>query len=153
MPLARFSQISLLLICVSSLPALAAQATTEVTAQTESTRQIVTAAIRLDDLSMIIVPVSINDSGPYAFLLDTVSGKTMIDQKLAAELGLPQVGERKIMGVLGSTKMSVVRANSVSVAGATISDLNMSSTANRMVSSQHRSSSPSSSAAAQGSSS
>lgn len=132
MPLSRFSQISMLLICVSRLPALAAHATAEVTGQTEATPQIVTAAIRLDDLSMIIVPVSINDSGPYAFLLDTGSGKTMIDQKLADELGLPQVGERKILGVLGSAKMSVVRANSVSVAGATISDLNVSSTANRM---------------------
>ena len=110
MPLYRFGQIFLLLICVSSLPALAAQATTEATGQTEPTPQIVTAAIRLDDLSMIIVPVSINDSGPYAFLLDTGSGKTMVDQKLADELGLPQVGERKIMGILGSTRMSVVRA-------------------------------------------
>ena len=34
-----------------------------------------------------------------------------------------------MMGVLGSAKMSVVRANSVSSAGATISDLNVSSTA------------------------
>jgi predicted aspartyl protease len=132
MPLSRFSQIFLLLICVSSLPALAAPPTTEVTGQTEPTPQIVTATIRLDDLSMIIVPVSINGSGPYDLLLDTGCAKTMVDQKLADELGLPQVGERKIMGVLGSTKMSVVRANSVSVAGATISDLNVSSTANRM---------------------
>ncbi len=132
MPLSRFSQVSLLLICVSSLPTLAALATTKVTGQTEPTPQIVTATITLDDLSMIIVPVSINGSGPYDLLLDTGSGKTIIDQKLADELGLPKVGERKIMGVLGSTKMSVVRANSVSVAGATISDLNVSSTANRM---------------------
>jgi Aspartyl protease len=128
MPLSRFSQVSLLLICISGLPALAAQATS----QSEPTRQIVTVSVRLDDLSMIIVPVSINGSGPYAFLLDTGSSKTMIDQRLAGDLVLPQVGERKIMGILGSTRMSVVRANSVSVAGATISDLNVSSTSNRM---------------------
>ena len=60
--------------------------------QIESTSTIATAKIKLDDLSMIIVPVSINGSGSYDFLLDTGCAKTMIDQKLAEELGLPQVG-------------------------------------------------------------
>ena len=67
--------------------------------QTAPTPQIVTAKIRVDDLSMIIVPVSINGSGPYDLLLDTGSGKTIIDQKLARELGLPQAGESTVVGL------------------------------------------------------
>jgi hypothetical protein len=66
---------------------------------------------------MIIVSVSINGSGPYDFMLDTGCSNTMIDQKLATQLELPQVGEGKIIGVLGSSIMSIVRANSVSVDG------------------------------------
>jgi len=132
-PTRRFSCLFVLFAFAICAPAMA-----EGSDQTVPTPQIVTAKIRLDDLSMIIVPVSINGSRPYDFLFDTGSSKTMIDRKLAEELGLPQIGERKIMGVLGSTSMSVVRANSVSVAGATISDLNVSSTEKRMTVSKVR---------------
>jgi predicted aspartyl protease len=82
--------------------------------------QVVTAKIRLDDLSMIIVPVSINGSGPYDFLLDTGCAKTMIDRKLADQLGLSRVGEKTVVGVLASARMSVVHVDTLSVAGATV---------------------------------
>ena len=88
--------------------------------QTAVASNIVTTKIKLDDLSMIIVPVSINGSGPYDFLLDTGSAKTIVDQSLADELGLPRGGEKNIVGVLASTKMSVVHVDSLSVAGATV---------------------------------
>jgi hypothetical protein len=57
---------------------------------------------------------------------------------LLTQLELPQVGERKIMGVLGFSIMSIVRANSVSVEGATIPDLRISATTNRMTVSKVR---------------
>jgi Aspartyl protease len=102
--------------------AISQTAMTRVSAQTGPTPSIVTAKIRLDDLSMIIVPVSINGSGPYDFLLDTGCSKTMVNQKLADELGLPRVGDEKtVVGVLSSDRMSIVHVNSLSVAGATAS--------------------------------
>lgn len=88
--------------------------------QTASIPNIVTAKIRLDELSMIIVPVGINGSGPYDFLLDTGASKTIVDQKLAAELALPSVSEKTVVGMLASARMSVVHVNSLSVAGATV---------------------------------
>jgi predicted aspartyl protease len=88
--------------------------------QAQPSSQLVTAKIRLDDLSMIIVPVSINGFGPYDFLLDTGCSKTMIDRKLADQLGLSRVGEKTVVGVLASIKMSVVHVDSISVAGATV---------------------------------
>jgi predicted aspartyl protease len=92
----------------------------QVPEQTTLATHIVTAKIKLDDLSMIIIPVSINGSGPYDFLLDTGCAKTIVDQKLADQLGLPREGEKTVVGILASARMSVVHVNSLSVAGASV---------------------------------
>jgi hypothetical protein len=107
--LRRFSQIFLLFICVSNLPATAVPTTTEVTVR-----------FRIVKDYMIIVPVTINGSGPYDFVLDTGSNNTMLDQKLAEELALPRGGDRTGLGVMGSATLSAVSADLVSIAGATI---------------------------------
>jgi hypothetical protein len=90
--------------------------------ETAPAPRIVTAKIKVDELSMIIVPVSINGFGPYDFLLDTGCATTMVNQKLADELGLPRVGgEKTVVGVLSPSRMPIVHVNSLSVAGATVS--------------------------------
>jgi predicted aspartyl protease len=109
MPLSRFSQIPLLLICVSTLPAIAAPPTTEVTVR-----------IKLVNEYLIVVPVTINGLGPYDFVLDTGSNNTMLDQKLADELALPQGKATTIIGANGSRSLSAVYAESVSIAGAMV---------------------------------
>jgi hypothetical protein len=111
-----FNFLAIVISCAICLPVGAA-----VPDQSEPAAKIATAKIKLDDLSMIIVPVSINDSGPYDFMLDTGCAKTMVDQKLAVELHLSKAGETTVVGVLASAKMSVVHANSISVAGAAVS--------------------------------
>ena len=111
----HFNRLFVLLAFATFIPAMA-----QAPEQTAPATNIVTAKIKLDDLSMIIVPVSINGSGPYDFLLDTGCAKTMVDQKLADELGLPRAGEKTIVGVLASARMSVVHVNSLSVAGAIV---------------------------------
>ncbi len=110
----RFSRIFALLACAICIPAIAAAQD-----QTEPTPRVVTARIKLDDLSMIVVPVSINGSGPYDFLLDTGCAKSIVDRKLADQLGLSRVGEKTIVGVLASAKALVVHVDSLSVAGVT----------------------------------
>jgi hypothetical protein len=109
MPIRRFSQIVLLLICASSLSATAASAPTEVTA-----------SVKIVNDYLIIVPVTINGSGPYDFVLDTGSNNTILDQKLADELTLPRGGETTIFGVNGSASLAAVSAKSLSVSGATV---------------------------------
>ncbi len=111
----RFNRLFVLLTVAVCFPALA-----PAQSQTEPASRIATAKIKLDELAMIIVPVSINGSGPYDFLLDTGASKTIIDQKLADELALPRVTEKNVSGMLGSAKMSVVHIDSLSVAGATV---------------------------------
>jgi hypothetical protein len=103
------------LTVVTFFPAMA-----QVPEPTALTPNIVTAKIKLNDLSMIIVPVSINGSGPYDFMLDTGCAKTIVDRKLAGELGLPRVGEKTVVGVLTSARMQVVHVNLLSVAGARV---------------------------------
>ena len=116
MPLTHsFKRLFVLLTFSTFVPAVA-----QVAPQTAVATNIVTAKIKLDDLSMIIVPVSINGSGPYDFLLDTGCAKTIVDQKLADELRLTRVGERTVAGVLATARMSVVHVSSLSVAGATV---------------------------------
>jgi predicted aspartyl protease len=47
----------------------------------------------------MVVQVSINDAGPYDFLLDTGTQMTVIDRLLAAELGLPTSGNAIVAGI------------------------------------------------------
>src|SRR3974390_1153143 len=58
----------------------------------------------------IVVPVSINHSGPYNFLLDTGTQMTMIDPALAGELHLASSGKAGVTtgGVNASASMAQV---------------------------------------------
>jgi hypothetical protein len=49
--------------------------------------------------SRIIVPVVINHTGPYQFLLDTGAGSTIVDPALATELHLKTQGSAEVVGV------------------------------------------------------
>jgi hypothetical protein len=69
---------------------------------------------------MIVVPVTINGSGPYDFLLDTGSTQTMLDQKLADELALRRGGEITILRPRSSMMAAAAYAESLSIADATV---------------------------------
>ncbi len=47
----------------------------------------------------MVIGVTINHSGPYAFLLDTGTQVTVVDQALAAELNLRSTGKADVAGV------------------------------------------------------
>jgi hypothetical protein len=53
--------------------------------------------------SRIIVPVVINHTGPYDFLVDTGTGSTIVDRFLATELHLKTQGSAEVVGVGFST--------------------------------------------------
>ena len=56
--------------------------------------------------SRIIVPVVINHTGPYDFLVDTGAGSTIVDPSLATELHLKTQGSAEVVGVGFSTHAS-----------------------------------------------
>src|SRR5258708_2272841 len=61
---------------------------------------------RLVQRSQIIVPVAINHTGPYDFLVDTGAQVTTVDQTLAAELHLKIEGTTGFVGVGFRTRPS-----------------------------------------------
>jgi predicted aspartyl protease len=87
-------------------------------AEPVSAAKIMAARIKIAESSLIVVPVLINGSGPYDFMLDTGSSLTMLDPKLADELALPREGAKKIVAVQRTEIVSSVRVDSISVAGA-----------------------------------
>src|SRR5271170_5292107 len=61
--------------------------------------------------SLILVPVTVNGSGPYDFVLDTGTSMTLIDPKLAAQLSLPWVGRTTQYDVQSSSSSTVPTAH------------------------------------------
>ncbi|WP_035356660.1 retropepsin-like aspartic protease [Edaphobacter aggregans] len=74
---------------------------------------------------MIIVPLTINGMGPFDFLLDTGSTRTVLDQKLAEELHLEPAGRATLESPDGAAVTTVAHTDSVSMGGATVRNLNM----------------------------
>jgi predicted aspartyl protease len=57
----------------------------------------------------IVIPVSIKGSGPYDFLLDTGSNKSILDPLLIGELGGKVIGRTRLVTAAGSSLVSSYR--------------------------------------------
>ncbi len=74
-------------------------------------------------VSLILVPVMVNGSGPYDFVLDTGTSTTSIDPKLAAQLSLPWVGSTTQFDVQSSSAVSIAHASELGLGGAKVRNL------------------------------
>jgi predicted aspartyl protease len=74
---------------------------------------------------LVVVPVSINGAGPFNFLLDTGATNSDIDPELADQLSLPAAGEHEVIGIERKVHLSIVHAQSISVAGRAVRNLNL----------------------------
>jgi hypothetical protein len=73
--------------------------------------------------SLILVPVMVNGSGPYDFVLDTGTSTTLIDSKLGAQLSLRQVGRTTQYDVQTSSAVPIAHASELGLGGATVRNL------------------------------
>jgi hypothetical protein len=73
--------------------------------------------------TLILVPVMVNGSGPYDFVLDTGTSMTLVDPKLAAQLSLPWVGRTTGYDVQSSSAVPVARASELGLGGAKVQNL------------------------------
>ncbi len=73
----------------------------------------------------IIVRVNIDGAGPFDLLLDTGANRTVLDEKLAAQLRLPKVGDDTVGGILGNADAGVVHTQSISLAGVVVEGLDV----------------------------
>ena len=73
----------------------------------------------------LVVPVRINDAGPFSFVLDTGATLTCVDESLARELKLPDARGTVAVGggVRGLGVMRLVQLESVSLGDATVTGL------------------------------
>jgi hypothetical protein len=68
---------------------------------------------RFIEHAILIVPVTLNHSGPFDFVLDTAAQVTTIDPQLAADLRLKPLGQTGVTGAGFSTRASYTRLDSL----------------------------------------
>jgi predicted aspartyl protease len=66
--------------------------------------------VRLVEGRLLLVPVTVNGSGPYPFLLDTGATCSLVDEELADRLRLPRVGSVAHETSIASGSADLVRA-------------------------------------------
>ena len=75
--------------------------------------------------SHIGISVSLNDSGPYEFMVDTGAQITVIDPALARELKLESAGSLNIVTVASNVEVPLVSASIVRVGPVSVRDIQM----------------------------
>ena len=78
-------------------------------------------AIRTDNADRMTVPVSVSGKGPYRFLVDTGSERTVISRELASKLQLARGGGAKLHSVMGANDVSTVHIPHLKVSSNVIS--------------------------------
>jgi predicted aspartyl protease len=78
-------------------------------------------AIRTDDGDRLTVPVSVAGSGPYRFLVDTGSQRTVISRELASHLRLASGRNTILHSVMGSNDVRTVHIPQLKVSSRVIS--------------------------------
>src|SRR5580692_6200816 len=83
------------------------------------------ASVRYHSLgrSQIAIPVTINGSGPYEFMVDTGSQLTVIDPALASQLRLEPEGSTGVTAVSSSLRTQLVMPERVEAASHSVSKL------------------------------
>jgi len=75
---------------------------------------------KLRDGYLMIVQTMVNGSGPFNFLLDTGTTRTIIDPDLARQLKVPTVGEVSLTGILHRRQDKLVQLEDVRLAEASV---------------------------------
>ena len=110
----RISMQYLVLVLVIALPAALA-------AQAQQTKE--TIRFKLHDGYLMVVEARVNGAGPFSFLVDTGTTRTVIDPDLAHQLQTPPVGEVKVTTVLHYRQDKLVRLQDVRLGEASVSGL------------------------------
>ncbi len=71
------------------------------------------APTRADRTGRIVAAVTINDRGPYRFILDTGANSSALSPKVVEELGLPEAEGVRVHGVTGSAVLPAVHVESM----------------------------------------
>ena len=67
---------------------------------------------------LILVPAMINQRGPFAFILDTGAGTSLVSPRLADDLGVVATGSRQGTGAAGKVTVALASVASLAIGGA-----------------------------------
>lgn len=68
-----------------------------------------------DQYERMTVPVQIGSHGPFRFLIDTGSERTVLSRQIATGIGLPIAGNGTVVGVAGSQAVELVDVDEISL--------------------------------------
>lgn len=74
---------------------------------------------------LILVPVQINDRGPFEFILDTGAGTSLLSSDLAKQLAVKIIGSKEGQSAGGKVSVSLAKIESISVGGTRIGNLDV----------------------------
>ena len=72
---------------------------------------------------LMVIPVMVNGAGPFNFLLDTGTTRTVIDPDLARQLQTPTIGDVAITTVLHMRQDKLVQLRDLSLGGSSVAGL------------------------------
>ncbi|MGZ6011772.1 MAG: aspartyl protease family protein [Caulobacteraceae bacterium] len=79
-------------------------------------------AASVDLADRMTVPVTVNGRGPFPFVIDTGSNRTVVSDALASQLGLPSSGSLQIRAATAMAKTDSVRVASLAVGHRRLTD-------------------------------
>ena len=80
-------------------------------------------SFRLARRHLVIVPVDVNEQGPFEFLLDTGSTTSLVDRELADELRLRSLGQTVVRTAAGTERVPIVRVDRIALGSQTAQTL------------------------------
>jgi predicted aspartyl protease len=74
---------------------------------------------------LILLPVRVNQQGPYEFILDTGAGTSLVSPKLAKQLSLTVLGSKEGQTAGGKISVSLAKLHSLAVGSATLTEVDV----------------------------
>lgn len=74
---------------------------------------------------LILLPVEVNDEGPFEFILDTGAGTSLLSSRLGQKLGIRIIGSKEGQSAGGAVSVSLARVSSLAVASAKVDDVDV----------------------------
>ena len=74
---------------------------------------------------LILLPLHVNDRGPFDFIVDTGAGTSLLTPELAKQLNVKVVGSKEGQSAGGKVAVSLGKADSLAVGGAKIHDVDL----------------------------
>jgi predicted aspartyl protease len=96
-------------------PAFAQSAGTEAIAQEGSTAPAEAVSTSEDESNRMTVPVMVNGKGPFHFVIDTGSDRSVIAKEVADQLNLPNTKTARLISMSGVNEVKLVKVDSLRV--------------------------------------